>query len=256
MTDKYAFDVIIPARYGAQRLPGKPLADVAGKSLVQRVYECARLSSAERVVVATDDQRVADAVNAFDGRVVMTAPGHPSGTDRLHEVLDVLKVADDRIIVNLQGDEPLMPAVLIDQVASLLNHSDIASMATVSCPLHDKSEYHNPDVVKVVTNTRGEAMYFSRAPIPSYRERNAGGDLALVQRHIGLYAYRAGFIRKYTHYPVCDLEATEKLEQLRALWNGHIIICAEAIELPGPGVDNAADLARVCDFFQNRELNG
>jgi 3-deoxy-manno-octulosonate cytidylyltransferase (CMP-KDO synthetase) len=239
--------VIIPARYASTRLPGKPLADIGGKSLVQHVYERARESGATNIVIATDDERIRAAASAFGARVCMTRADHPSGTDRLAEVIEQLGIGEREIVVNLQGDEPLMPPELIRAVAdSLATHED-AAVATAAHPIHDYAEFTNPNVVKLVCDADGYALYFSRAPIPWPRERgNAGAEQPVdALRHIGLYAYRAGFVRRYASWPSCAPERHEQLEQLRVLWHGERIAVYVSAERPGPGVDTPDDLERV-----------
>jgi 3-deoxy-manno-octulosonate cytidylyltransferase (CMP-KDO synthetase) len=246
--------IVIPARFASTRLPGKPLADVAGKSLLQRVHDCARASGAPRIVIATDEAQIRDAALAFGAEVVMTDAAHRSGTDRIAEVVAQLKLAPDEIVVNLQGDEPLMPSALIRQVAeTLAAHAD-AAVATACHAISDDAEFANPNVVKVVTDAHGYALYFSRAPIPWPRERMAGKLAGPVRawRHIGLYAYRAGFVTRYAQWPACTLEETEQLEQLRVLWHGERIAVCESALLPGAGVDTPEDLERVRKLFATR----
>ena len=210
--------VIIPARYASTRLPGKPLADVAGKPLIARVYDCARASGAKHIIVATDDARIASAVSAFGGDVCMTAATHASGTDRLAEVIATRNIPGDAIVVNLQGDEPLMPGALIKQVAETLSADPDADMATACHALRDFDAWQNPNVTKVVCDAAGYALYFSRAPIPWPRDAMLAQSRATPQawRHIGLYAYRAAFIHEYAAWPPSPLEQIESLEQLRA----------------------------------------
>lgn len=244
------FTVVIPARYGASRLPGKPLLPIAGKPMIQHVYERAIESGAEQVVVATDDQRIKEAVNSFDGEVYLTASSHHSGTDRIAEVADILNFPDDHLIVNLQGDEPLMPAKVIRQVADNLNRQSGASMATVCTAITDAGELFNPNVVKVLSDKNDMAIYFSRASIPWDRDSFAQDSNRLPRdtqyfRHIGLYAYRAGFLRQFIQWQPCLPEKAESLEQLRAIWNGHQIHVGEAVEVPEAGVDTEQDLEAV-----------
>jgi len=243
--------VIIPARHASTRLPGKPLLDIAGKSMIERVHDCARASGAEHVVIATDDERIAEAVRMFGGRVCMTRSDHPSGTDRLAEAIERLDLDDDEIVVNLQGDEPLMPPGLIRAVAGLLASRPAAGMATACHAIAGREDFLNPNVVKVVTDHEGYALFFSRAPIPWPREVMAGKSSAPIKafRHIGLYAYRAGFVARYAAWPTCPLETIESLEQLRVLWNGEKIAVVEADEAPLAGVDTPEDLERVRNFF-------
>lgn len=244
------FCVVIPARYASTRLPGKPLREIAGKPMIRHVYERALESGADEVIIATDDERIRSAAEGFGARVCMTAVHHPSGTDRLAEVARLRDYSGDRIIVNLQGDEPSMPPALIRQVAGNLYANPQASVATLCERIHAAGELFDPHLVKVVMDSQGYALYFSRAAIPWDRDAFAAttGELPARSehyRHIGLYAYRAGFLREYVKWPPCGLEQTESLEQLRVLWQGHKIHVAEAVEPPGTGVDTEADLARV-----------
>lgn len=236
------FQIIIPARYASTRLPGKPLADIGGKPMLQHVVERARESDATAVVVATDDARIAHAVEGFGGEVVMTSVQHASGTDRIAEAVDKLGLADEQIILNLQGDEPGMPAATLNQVVALLVARPDAVVATASAPLDAATQLHDPAVVKVVTDRNGYALYFSRAAIAQGRDAKAAASSARL--HLGVYAYRCGFLRKFTQRPPSPLEQYEQLEQLRVLWYGGKIVCAEALEAPLPGIDTAEDLAR------------
>jgi len=242
-----SFIAIIPARYASTRLPGKPLVDIHGKPMVVHVMARARESGASRVIVATDHPEVARAVEAAGGEVCMTRADHHSGTERLAEVIEKYQFADDQIIVNVQGDEPMIPADIVHQVATNLAQAD-AGMATLAVPITDAEEAFNPNAVKVVMDARGYALYFSRATIPWDRERYGQsreqiGDTLL--RHIGIYAYRAGFIRRYISWEPCPLEQIELLEQLRVLWYGEKIHVAVAKTIPGVGVDTPEDLTRV-----------
>jgi 3-deoxy-manno-octulosonate cytidylyltransferase (CMP-KDO synthetase) len=241
--------VVIPARYASSRLPGKPLADIHGKPLVQHVYDCASASSANKVVIATDDQRVIDAAESFGANVVMTRADHASGTDRIAEVVELLQLSDDEIVINVQGDEPMMPAALIDQVAGTLSSHSKAGMSTAMHALDCIDDMHDPNIVKVVSDSDGYAIYFSRSPIPYPRDQ-AGQAFNGAYRHIGIYGYRAAFIKQYAAWPACDLEQIERLEQLRVLWNGERIAVCDACELPGPGVDTADDLQRVIELMK------
>ncbi|EKO3396557.1 3-deoxy-manno-octulosonate cytidylyltransferase [Vibrio fluvialis] len=241
-----SFTVVIPARYQSTRLPGKPLADIAGKPMVQWVYEQAMQAGAERVIIATDDARVEQAVLAFGGTVCMTSPDHQSGTERLAEVVKLMGIEDDHIIVNVQGDEPLIPPSIIRQVADNLAANQ-APMATLAVEISHEDEVFNPNAVKVVTDKDGYALYFSRATIPWDRD-NFAKDKTVVQplmRHIGIYAYRAGFINTYIQWPASQLEKIECLEQLRVLWYGEKIHVAVALEAPPAGVDTPEDLDAV-----------
>ena len=248
------FKVVIPARYASTRLPGKPLLEIAGKPLIRHVYERARGSAADEVVVATDDERIAAACRAFGAEVVVTRAEHHSGTDRIAEVIAVRGWPDDTVVVNLQGDEPCMPTALVDQVArDLAGHRQVG-MATLAYPIADTETLFDPHVVKVVTDAEGYALYFSRAPIPWHRDEFLGGRKALPKgvrflRHIGLYAYRAAFLERFVSWVPALLELAESLEQLRVLWHGEGIHVSLAGEEPGPGVDTAADVQRVLGFL-------
>lgn len=241
--------IIIPARYASTRLPGKPLADVCGKPLIQHVYERARESGADTVTIATDDERIRAAAEAFGATVCMTSATHASGTDRIGEVIARQRLNPHEVVVNLQGDEPLMPPGLIRQVADALARDPAAAVATAAHAVTDTEALHNPNVVKVVCDARGYALYFSRAPIP-WADKTA--HRARVQRHIGLYAYRAGFVARFCTWPPSPLEETERLEQLRALWYGERIIVCEADRAPESGVDTPADLERVRKYFKEQ----
>jgi 3-deoxy-manno-octulosonate cytidylyltransferase (CMP-KDO synthetase) len=251
------FTVVIPARYASSRLPGKPLADIGGQPMVVRVAERAVQSGAHDVVVATDDARVLQAVEQAGYRAVMTSVEHASGTDRLAEVAEILQSADDDILVNVQGDEPLIDPGMIRECALCLTTHEQAAIATLAHPLHDLSEFLNPNVVKVVMDEQGYALYFSRAPIPWPRDAFSAGQNQSVGlpddfsalRHIGLYAYRAEFLRAFTSLPPAPLERVEMLEQLRALWHGHRIAVAVTLDTPGAGVDTPQDLERVRAVF-------
>lgn len=244
------FVVVIPARYASTRLPGKPLQDIAGKPMVQHVWEQARRSAASRIVIATDDERIMAACQAFGAEVLMTRVDHNSGTDRLAEVASQLGLAADAIVVNVQGDEPLIPPALIDQVAANLAANTVAGMATLAEPFTDAEHLFNPNVVKVVADASGLALTFSRAPLPWPRDtfakqRDQLPEGVPFRRHIGIYAYRAGFLHDFVAWGPCWLEDTECLEQLRALWYGVRIHVADACETPAAGVDTPEDLQRV-----------
>ncbi|MEW6253881.1 MAG: 3-deoxy-manno-octulosonate cytidylyltransferase [Planctomycetota bacterium] len=248
------FRVVIPARYASSRLPGKPLADIGGRPMVLRVLDQAMKAGADSVVVATDDVRVQQAVAAAGFDAVMTSPGHQSGTERLVEVAEVLNWPDDTLVVNVQGDEPLIDPQLIREAARQLVLHDDAVMATLAHPIHDHADFVNPNVVKVVADEAGRAMYFSRAPIPWPRDAFAAQqpmphDLGAL-RHIGLYAYRAGFLRAYAGLAPSPLERIEMLEQLRVLWHGYRISLGITPLPPAPGVDTPEDLARVRALFE------
>jgi 3-deoxy-manno-octulosonate cytidylyltransferase (CMP-KDO synthetase) len=252
------FRVVIPARYASSRLPGKPLADIGGRPMVLHVVERALQSGAESVVVATDDCRVQQVVAAAGHPVIMTSPEHQSGTERLVEVAETLGWDDDTLVVNVQGDEPLIDPALIREVARQLVLHDDAVMATLAHPIHDHADFINPNVVKVVADAAGYALYFSRAPIPWPRDAFAlkqvmPHDLGAL-RHIGLYAYRAGFLRTYASLAASPLERFEMLEQLRVLWHGYRISLGITPVAPAPGVDTAEDLARVRGLFQTTSI--
>lgn len=245
-----SFSVVIPARYASTRLPGKPLLDLAGLPMIERVWRQARQSAAARIVIATDDLRIREVAEAFGAEVCMTRPEHPSGTDRLQEVARLLELAEDAILVNVQGDEPLIPPAVINQVAANLAAHGDCGVATVCAPIHDSSELYNPNAVKVVCDARGRALYFSRAAIPWPRDSFAADPGAMPAgghwyRHIGIYAYRVGFLHRYVSWPPAPLEQIEQLEQLRALYHGVAIHVAPAAAPVPAGVDTAADLAAV-----------
>jgi 3-deoxy-manno-octulosonate cytidylyltransferase (CMP-KDO synthetase) len=239
------FVVVIPARYASERLPGKPLREIAGKTMLQHVYERGTESDATEVLIATDDQRIFDAASGFGAAVHMTGSQHRSGTERLAEVSETLDWPDEQIVVNLQGDEPMMPAELINQCAALLN-DEAVDMATLASPLALKADYKNPNVVKVVCDHDGSAIYFSRSPIP-YSRNEKTVDLAVqtAMHHHGIYAYRCGTLRKIVAAERSDLEACEHLEQLRALSIGLKIKVAKALSRPPAGVDTEEDLAQM-----------
>lgn len=248
-----SFTVLIPARLASTRLADKPLADIAGKPMVVRVAERARLSAAARVVVATDTDAIARACAAHGVESVMTRADHPSGSDRLAEACEKLGLPDEAVVVNVQGDEPLIDPMLIDAVADLLRQHPQASISTAGHAIESVDEFRNPNVVKVVTDLHGMALYFSRAPIPWWRDGSAGGLAELPQprplRHIGIYGYRVSFLRAFPTLAQAPVERTEALEQLRAMWHGHRIAVHTAAQAPGPGVDTPEDLARVRALF-------
>ncbi len=247
------FRVVIPARYASSRLPGKPLADIGGRPMVLRVLERALQAGAESVVVATDDDRVMQAVEAAGYQAIMTSPDHQSGTERLVEVAETLGWDNDTLVVNVQGDEPLIDPEWIREAARQLVVHDDAVMATLAHPIHDHAEFINPNVVKVLSDEAGYAIYFSRAPIPWPRDAFAAQaamphELGAL-RHIGLYAYRAGFLRTYASLAASPIERYEMLEQLRVLWHGHRISLGVMPTAPAPGVDTPEDLERVRQLF-------
>lgn len=243
------FTVVIPARLRSTRLPGKPLLPIAGKPMVQHVWEQARRSAASRVVIATDDASIFEACQAFGAEVLMTRVDHESGTDRLAEVAVQLGLPSEAIVVNVQGDEPLIPPVIIDQVAANLAANPHAGIATLAEPIHEPQAVFNPNAVKVVSDKNGLALSFSRAPLPWARDAfSKGQELppgVPYRRHIGMYAYRVGFLHDFVGWGPCWLEQTEALEQLRALWHGVRIHVEDAIEAPAVGVDTPEDLERV-----------
>jgi len=248
------FKVVIPARYASTRLPGKPLLELAGRPMLQYVHERSLQSGANEVIIATDDQRIAAAAQGFNATVCMTSSEHSSGTERLAEVVGIQGWDDDDIIVNVQGDEPLIPVVLIKQIASdLANHTD-APVATLAYPIQSTTEAADPHVVKVVLDRQGYALYFSRASIPCHRDTPGVDTSDTALRHIGLYAYRAGFLKHYMQMEPSPLESIEKLEQLRVLWHGMKIHVGIASEIPGHGVDTREDLARVDALLTNNQL--
>ena len=249
-----AFTVLIPARFASTRLPGKPLADIAGKPMVVRVAERAQGSGAARVVVATDDARVEAAVAAHGIAVCMTRADHPTGTDRLAEAAALLALPDDAIVVNVQGDEPLLDPALMRRMAEVLAARPDAAIATACHTLDDAAEAFNPNVVKVVLDAAGYALYFSRATIPWARDAFAAARDALpaglpLYRHYGLYAYRVSFLRAYPRLAPAPIERFEALEQLRALWHGYRIAVEVTHGTPAPGIDTPDDLARVRALF-------
>lgn len=244
------FKVVIPARYGSTRLPGKPLLDIAGQPMIAHVCQKALEADAEEVVVATDDQRIFDSVEALGLNVVMTAANHQSGTERITEVAEKLGWGDDEIIVNLQGDEPLIPPAYIREVAVALGNQQQAGIATLAAEITDSEEIFNPNAVKVVLNHAGYALYFSRAAIPWDRNNFSitGGTPAGTMpylRHIGMYAYTVKFLKDYCSWQPSELEAVESLEQLRILWYGQKILVKTVAKAPEAGVDTQADLERV-----------
>ncbi len=245
-----AFTVVIPARFASSRLPGKPLQDIAGKPMIQHVWQQACKSSAQRVVVATDDMRILEACRGFGAEVLLTGTEHNSGTDRLAEVATALGLAADAIVVNVQGDEPMIPPAIIDQVAANLAAHPRAAIATLAEPIDQAAALFNPNVVKVVTDRDGLALTFSRAPLPWARDAFAASREQLpadvpYRRHIGIYAYRAQFLHDFVAWGPCWLEDSECLEQLRALWHGVRIHVADALQAPPAGVDTPQDLERV-----------
>ena len=238
------FLVVIPARLGSTRLPRKPLADIGGKPMVVRVAERAKQSLAQSVVVATDSAEIEAVCNEHRIECLLTSPDHPTGTDRLAQVAQLLKLPASTLVVNVQGDEPLIPPELINQVAQTLASNAQCAISTIAVPISDPSEIDNPNVVKVVLNRAGEALYFSRAPIPFVRDAQSTQKTEHL-RHLGIYAYRADFLHAYSRLEAAPPEQAEALEQLRALWNGYRIAVHTAPEAPPAGVDTPEDLERV-----------
>lgn len=248
------FYVVIPARYASSRFPGKPLQNIAGQPMIQRVWQQAQKSGAQQLVIATDDQRIFAACRVFGAEVVMTRDDHESGTDRLAEVAAIMGWPADAIVVNVQGDEPLIPPAVIDQVAINLAAHPEAAMATLAEPIDDMASLMNNNVVKVLSDKNGLALTFSRAPLPWARDAFVASPDELpagvaFRRHIGIYAYRVGFLQRFVEWGPCWLEQTECLEQLRALWHGEQIHVADALETPPHGVDTPEDLERIRALF-------
>ncbi|WP_321276601.1 3-deoxy-manno-octulosonate cytidylyltransferase [Thiomicrorhabdus indica] len=253
-----SFAVIIPARLESSRLPGKPLAIIHGKPMVYWTWQQARKSGAHRVLIATESQKVADICHEFGAEVCLTGDHHQSGTERIAEVIEKSVFSPEEIIVNLQGDEPMMPAELIHQVAQGLEENPNIPMATLCEPIDSVKDLFNPNVVKVSRDVNDCAITFSRAPMPWARDTFMDYQSALPDtlpesfsyyRHIGLYAYRAGFVQRYIEWPECQLEQVEKLEQLRVLWHGEKILVKQALMEAGVGVDTHADLEKVRELF-------
>lgn len=251
------FTVVIPARLASTRLPNKPLADIGGAPMVVRVAQQALKSRARRVVVAADSPRIIEKCEAFGIAAVLTRPDHASGSDRLAEACDLLGLADDDVVVNVQGDEPLIDPALIDAVAGQLGARPDCAMSTAAHSINALAEFMNPNVVKVVLDARGTALYFSRSPIPAARDSagmawwHAANALPAPLRHIGVYAYRGSFLRIYPALPPSPLEQLESLEQLRALWHGYRIAVHVTKQAPGPGVDTPEDLERARALFSS-----
>jgi 3-deoxy-manno-octulosonate cytidylyltransferase (CMP-KDO synthetase) len=250
-----SFKVVIPARFGSTRLPGKPLLDIAGKPMIVHVCERAKESGAEEIIVATDDNRIFNTVSELGFNAVMTRADHQSGTERLAEVASQLAWENDQIIVNLQGDEPLIPPQYIRDVAEALASQQHAGIATLAVRIYDNEEIFNPNAVKVVVNKSGFALYFSRAPIPWDRDTFtlAGGtptNKMPYLRHIGMYAYRVDFLQRYCLWEASPLESVEALEQLRILWHGEAILVKTVAKTPAAGVDTQEDLLRVTELLR------
>ena len=251
-----SFTIVIPARFQSSRLPGKPLLDIDGKTMIQRTWERAKESGAARVIVATENAEVKKVCEAFGAEVFITRNDHQSGTERIAEVIDLAHINGDEIVVNVQGDEPMLPAELIHQVAEGLEQHPEISMATLCEKIEDTTTVFDPNAVKVCRDFANRAITFSRAPLPWARDEFAGDTKLLpnnwtYQRHIGLYAYRAGFVKQYVTWPECELEHVEKLEQLRVLWHGEKILVLDAHCDAGVGVDTEADLQRVRQLLQS-----
>jgi 3-deoxy-manno-octulosonate cytidylyltransferase (CMP-KDO synthetase) len=251
------YHIVIPARFASERLPGKMLLDLNGQALIQHVWKRAMSSAAESVVIATDDSRIAVAAEQFGAKVVMTAADHQSGSDRIAECANKLGWTDDRLVVNLQGDEPLMPATCLDQVAALLDDRQDCDVASLYWPISEATEVQNPNAVKVVVDKKGRALYFSRSPIPFARSHE---DIATAissgiqwKRHLGLYAYRLSALRQYTAAMPTPLEIAERLEQLRVMEQGGNIAMAQACEFIPAGVDTVEDLDRVRNIISCKE---
>jgi 3-deoxy-manno-octulosonate cytidylyltransferase (CMP-KDO synthetase) len=248
-TSTQGFMVVIPARFASTRLPGKPLLDIAGKPMIQHVYNRACESDASAVVIATDDRRIADVADSFGAKVVLTRAEHQSGTDRIQEVVSVLGWPEEAVVVNVQGDEPLIPPQTINQVAdNLIRHSE-AGISSLFHAIHDANELMNPNAVKVVTDALGYALYFSRSPLPWQDAEPVHG-----KRHIGIYAYRVSTLNKFVSWSRSLLEVSERLEQLRAMHHGVRIIMAEAVQRVPAGVDTPEDLEAVRRFLTDSEL--
>jgi 3-deoxy-manno-octulosonate cytidylyltransferase (CMP-KDO synthetase) len=255
-----SFSVIIPARMASSRLYGKPLLDICGQPMVYWTWQQAMKAGAERVVIATESTEVRDACEAFGAEVCLTHDRHQSGTERIAEVIDQLALPDNQVLVNVQGDEPLLPIALIQQVAQALAHRHDVFMATLCEPIHEVETLFNPNIVKVSRNLDHFAINFSRAALPWARDEFAQHPPKLpanwpYRRHIGLYAYRAGFVKRYVNWPECALEQVEKLEQLRVLWHGERILVEDALMDAGVGVDTQAQLDQVRGLMATRLLN-
>ncbi len=239
-----SYKIVIPARYASTRLPGKPLAILAGKTMLEWVYLAATASAASEVAIATDDSRIESAATEFGAQVVMTADTHLSGSERIAECCRILGWSDDSLIVNLQGDEPLMPSTCLDQVANLLQNNPDAEIASLYWPITDIDEFNDPNAVKVVCDAQERALYFSRSPIPA-------GGVVTAKRHLGLYAYKNHELQRLVKLAEQPLEIQEKLEQLRWLANGQSIVLAKAVQSIPAGVDSKEDLARVNTILSN-----
>lgn len=248
-TQDTGFMVVIPARYASTRLPGKPLLEIAGKPMIQHVYQRACESEARAVVIATDDERIARVAEEFGAQVVMTRADHQSGTDRIQEVSNILGLPEQAVVVNVQGDEPLIPPATINQVAANLQKHADAGISSLFHTFHNVIELHNPNAVKVVTDAQGYALYFSRSPLPWQ-----DGDPVYGKRHVGIYAYRVATLNRFVSWPRSLLEVSERLEQLRAMHHGVRIIMDEAVQRVPAGVDTPEDLEAVRRFLTDSEL--
>lgn len=255
---KSAYHIVIPARFASERLPGKLLLDLAGQTLLQHVWQRACESAAQSVVIATDDERIVSVAKAFGAQVVLTGTNHQSGSDRIAECAAILGWPGERLVVNLQGDEPLMPPACLDQVAALVEQQADCEVASLYWPITEPEEVKNPNAVKVVTDSRDRALYFSRSPIPFSRAHGAIEQAiaagTLWKRHLGLYAYRLSALRRYTSCAPTPLEMDERLEQLRILEQGGHIAMAQACEYIPAGVDTPDDLQRVREIFESKKL--
>lgn len=248
------FVVVIPARYASTRLPGKPLLDIAGKPMIQHVYERACDSQASAVYIATDDERIAAAVEAFGGECLLTRADHQSGTDRIQEVAQKLALPNDRIVVNVQGDEPLIPPATIRQVATALAENKEAGISSLYHRIHDETEWRNPNAVKVVTDEAGFALYFSRSPVPWQENPASSGQQLQAKRHVGIYGYRVSTLNAFVSWSPAPLERFERLEQLRAMYHGVKIIMSEAEEALPAGIDTPEDLENIRRFLTDSEM--
>jgi len=242
MTD---YNIVIPARYASTRFPGKPLVEINGKTMLEHVYDVAKQSNAKNIVIATDDLRIKSVADEFCNTVLMTSDQHQSGTDRLAEVCEIMQWKEEDIVVNLQGDEPLTPPELLHQVATNLHDFQDCAIATLTTPIEEMTEIDDPNIVKVVSDINGYALYFSRASIPFKREVDEPTVKNQYFRHLGIYAYRVEFLNNYNKMPQCALETIERLEQLRAMYHGYKIHTQQAVKLPGPGIDTPEDLHKV-----------
>lgn len=254
-----SFTIIIPARYESSRLPGKPLKDIHGKPMIQWTWSQAKKAGANRIIIATESKAVKEACLAFGAEVLLTSEHHQSGTERIAEVIELANIADDEIIVNVQGDEPMLPAELMHQVAEGLETHQHIPMATLCEPIDSVETVFDPHAVKVSRDIEQNAINFSRAPLPWSRDTFLTSEKTMpdnwaYKRHIGLYAYRAGFVKQYIAWPECDLEHVEKLEQLRVLWHGEKILVLDALSDAGVGVDTEEDLLRVRELLADVEI--